>query len=255
MSPVVVTSAWTSPTPATRNELVDKVCRLYGVEAGKDAELATNALSWLDEAVDDLNLGLYEFNKVIQTGIVMTASQPYITLATDFYRESQAYLVRTSDGLKYAPLTYLNWVDFRRIYPNDKVASIPFVYSCYNYDTDSQRIYLYYTPSTDVASGYTLTTEYYRRVPRISTLGGGDSLQVPGEVETPIRYGAYKRAAMHFGQTTDVGMYGQLESQALERLKRVDRMHPDARKRFKLVDVVPGSINSRPWGGLWLKLD
>jgi hypothetical protein len=249
-----VVTAWSSPTPSTRASLVNKVCGLYGIEPGNDSEMAQRALEWLDEAVDDLNMGLYEFNKTIEVGIILTNGVSFVTLNADFYRESLAHLVRTSDSQKYGPLTCMEWVDFKRMYGDDKPTGLPFVYSVFNFDNDSRKLYLCPTPSTDAANGYTLSVEYYRRVPKISSVGEGSSIQVPTEVEAPIRFGAFKRAAMWFDDPTKVQMYAGLEAQATERLKRVDRFHPDALKRFRLVDAQPRS-GTKKWGGIYLKID
>lgn len=250
--PVVVTS-WTGTSTSTHNTLVNKVASLYGIEVGYDSELGQRALEWLDDSVRDLNMGLYEFNKVSQTGIVLTAAQQYVAAATEIYRPYIAYLVRTSDSMAHGPLTGMDWPDFKRNYPDAVNTSQPISYATFNYESEG-RVYLGPTPDTDTANGFTLSIDYYRRIPKVSDVAGGDALNVPEEVEVPLLYGAYKRAAMHFGQPNDVAMYESLWFKSLDRLKNIDRKQPSNQHRFRLVDTAPKRL-SPGWGSVWIKID
>jgi len=156
--PVVVTG-WSSSVPAPRNQLVAKVAGLYGIESGNDSELAGKALEWLDESVTDLNMALFEYNKVSETGIALVSGTQSYTIAAQFYRESQARLVHNTQG-DCTPLTYLNWVTFKRLYPGTSTGDkgMPSTYTSFNAEALG-TIQLYPIPNDSTVTNYTLTLE------------------------------------------------------------------------------------------------
>jgi hypothetical protein len=230
--------------PSSKNELIAKVCALYGFST-EDPDLTLRAVEWLDDSIKDLNHNVWENTKVAESGIVMTAGTQWVNLSTIYYKESQAYLVHNTTG-DQGPMKFLPWVHFKRMYPSTDTTqvSMPSIYTIFNEQRDG-KIYLYPIPDATTVADYTLAVEYYQRLPLISTLGGGDSPEIPEEFENVILYGAYKRAAMHLGETKDMNMYNGLEREALERMKQIDSMRPDADRRFRLLD---GSSTSPFWG-------
>ncbi len=225
--------AWTDPTISSASDLQAKVCRLYGIDATHDTELAALALDLLDETVDEMNSQLYDFNKRVETGITLTAGTAAYELNSAFYRESLAYLVDSS-GDREPPLIYLPYARFRETYGDEDWVSdgFPEVYTIRNVQDDGQ-VTLGPTPDTSAAA-YTLTVEYYRRIPKVS--GSEDPLAVPDEVEPALLYGAMKRMAIHINGPghADVAAFETLEARAIEKLKGVDRRHPDQNMRFQL---------------------
>lgn len=243
--------AWDSDAryPVSQTNLKDEVLSTFGVDQTQDTELATLALRFLDQAVKDMNTHLYEFNKHIESSITLvSAQQDYIltssTTDTDGvkivpYRECQAYAIKTSDGSR-EPLAYLPWVRFSECIGNSLASStgIPTSYSLRNVDRTGV-VSLFPKPSASVASTYTLTVEFYKRIPLPSLLTGASTqMRVPEEVETALIYNACKRMAIHlYGPGhPDVAGYAALESKALTELKQVDKTHPDQMQRFMLVD-------------------
>jgi hypothetical protein len=181
---------------------------------------------------------------VVVTGLVMVASTETVGLPTTFYRESLAFLVRTSDSSTRGLLTYIPYAQFQAMfnlplsigYPS---TGTPTNYSIFNIHNDG-KVSLRPIPDAATASDSTLTVHYYRRTPLVSEQ---DPLLVPQEVEVSLMYGAQKRMATHLkgAADPDVRALDAMESRALERLKAVDKRHPDERARFKLVDAVPSA--------------
>jgi hypothetical protein len=235
--PTVLETSWSGRLPSSKNELIAKVCALYGFSTS-DTDFNQRAVEWLDDAIKDLNHNVWESTKVAESGIVMTAAQQWINLNTTFYKESQAYLVNNTSG-DQPPMKFLPWVHFKRLYGSTDTnnTSRPYIYTVFNEQRDS-KVYLFPIPDTTTVADFTLAVEYYQRLPLISTLSGSDSPEIPEEFENVILFGAYKRAAMHLGETDKVKLYSGLEAEALERMKRVDSMRPDADRRFRLVDGV-----------------
>lgn len=233
--PVVVDS-WGGAVPSTRNQLMAKVARMYGYDLG-DPEVAEVVLEALDDSVNELNTNLFEFNKVIETDIPLVAGENTIDLSAPFYRESLAYLVNTTDTNNQAPLNYYPWVQFQRWFGDKAQTGAPSRYSVFNADLDG-KLYLHTTPDAATASSTTLTIEYYKRVPLISSVALGKSISVPREIENALVYGAQKRYAIHtMGPgDKDVAALEALETKALDKLRRVDRLHPDERKQWILSD-------------------
>lgn len=229
----VVVSSWTGSLPSTKAQLREKVCNLYGYDGGEQ-DLAAKALQWLDESVVDLNMNVWESMRVVEQGIPLVAGQGWVLLTSQVFKESQVYLVHNTDG-DQKPLPVLPWVPFKRLYSATNLDGTPQVCSIFNGERDG-RLYFDRLPEAGDVSDYTLAVEYYQRLPKISTLGDSDSPEIPAEFENVLLYGAYKRAAMYFGNAQDVGNYAMLEREALERLKRIDSMQPDSDRRFRLGD-------------------
>lgn len=252
--PTVIPSAWVSAVPVPRQRLIDKVCRLLGLSTA-DSDFVQVALDSLDDTINDMNMALFEFNKMAEAGIVMTEGQPYVFLTSRFYRESLAHLSANSGGVQ-PPLDFCPWTEFQRWYGDETVLGCPHIYSLFNFEQEG-RLYLSPTPDASTVSTYTLSVEYYRRIPLVSTLGASESLSVPREVESALLYGAQKRLAIHVlgAAHPDVGALATLEMQALERLKRVDKTHPDEKKRFILSDFAkrPGKNRANP--AVYIKLN
>lgn len=233
MAEVSVSSTWSSAYPVDSGKLVAKVARLYGL--AEDADAKALALDFLDDAVKELNTRLFEFNVVSQTGIAMTANQSYVQLAVPFFKEKMAFLVKVSDSKPSYPLRFIDWPAFQRLYGNPSEASdVPAVYSIRNMQEEG-RVYLAPTPASSVATDYTLTLEYYRRIPLPSEQ---DQLTVFQEAENAIVFGGQMRFAQHIAgpDSPDVGTLKALATEAEMRLKSLDRRHPDELTRFRLYD-------------------
>jgi len=231
---LLIPGIWSNATPRSRSDLTNQVVDLYGLVG--DTELETVALRFLDDAVDDMNTHLWEFNKIMETGVVMTANQSWVALSAPFYREVAAFVVNTSDGASWPHLAFLPWIEFQRLYGVPNEQGPPQVYSYFNTHREG-KIYLAPRPDTSTAANATLTLEYYRRIPRVSD---EDPLQVPREIEQLLIYGAQKRMAMHLvgASNPDVAALQALETLALDNLRGVDKRSPDERLRFRLVDRV-----------------
>lgn len=231
-------SIWSAAVPHDRDTLTGKVVDLYGVQS--DSELEAKALQFLDDAVDDINTHLWEFNKIMDTGITLTANQSWVPISGAMYREHSAFLVQTNSQQSYAHLAFLPWIEFQRTYGVPNESGQPVVYSYFNLHREG-KVYLAPAPDTNMASSATLTLEYYRRVPRVSDTE--DPLQIPREIEQLIVYGAQKRMAIHLlgAANPDVAALAMLETKALDELRGVDKRSPDERLRFRLGDGV--SVN------------
>lgn len=251
--PTVVSSPWLSAVPVPRRKLVKKVCDLLGL-SDEDPDFVQVALDSLDDTINDMNTALFEFNKSVEQGIVMTANQPYVVVTDLFYRESQCYLTPNSGG-QGAPLDYLDWIKYQRWFGDDTNQGCPERYSLFNNEREG-RVYLSPTPDTTTVSDQTLTIEFYRRIPLVSTLGAENSLTVPREVESALVYGAQKRIAIHVlgAAHPDVGSLAGFEMQALERLKRVDKTHPDEHKRMILADFGKRTGRSRARNTAYIRI-
>lgn len=229
----MIPSAWSGAHPPTRNQFVGKIASTFGYEAGNDEDLALKALDWLDEVVVDLNMNTWECTRVMDQNIPLVLDQQYIVLDQDAFKSSQAYMVHDTDG-DLPPMTNMPWVKFKRLYFQTEATGLPCVYSLFNQERDG-RLYFDVKPTQDEVDNYTLTVEYYTRIPKFSQLGGGESPNIPAEFESAILNGALKRAALHFGDPRS-GEFASLEAAAIERLKRIDSYQPDADRRFKLID-------------------
>lgn len=223
-----------------------KVCRQYGFDKDVDEEIAGIALDFLDEAVQDMNSHLYEFNKRIEEIDLVAEQQDYVLTGGSTergahvvpYKESIAFLAGSS-GENRIHLTYVPWFRFQdmannRLYTN---TGEPSVYSFRALDNDG-KISLYPKPSNSYTS-HTLTAEYYIRLPLISSLASPDTAPyIPEEVEIPLLYNAMKRMAVHLhgpGHKDVVG-FQALETKAVDELQAVDKRHPDGGTRFMVVD-------------------
>lgn len=246
---MLIPGIWSNATPRSKDALVDQVTDLYGNTT--DAELEAKALQFLDDAVDDMNTHLWEFNKMVETGIAMTAEQSFVPLSAPVYREVGAFLVDTSSGEAAPHLTFLPWIEFRRLYGAPNETGQPLVYSYFNPHREG-KLHLAPTPDTSTAANSTLTFEFYRRTPRVSE---EDPLQVPREIEQLLIYGAQKRMAIHLlgASNPDVVSLQALETKALDDLRGVDKRSPDERLRFRLVDHVQNN-RMLPHNYLVLKL-
>ena len=212
-------------------------------------ELEARALDFLDDTIRDMNSRLYEFNKVVETGIALTEAQEYVTLSTNFFRESLAWTRDTSgdSDVNSPPLTYLPWVTFRQMTINNTLQKgyIEY-YSAFNSD-DEGRIYIWPRPSDTMATSTVLDIEYYRRIPLISSVSSGATIDVPAEVQTALVYGAQKRMAIHVQGAShpDVQALAALEAQAAKRLVDIDGRHPDEKMRFRLVHNIPSASGTK----------
>lgn len=249
MSVVVVPGSWSAPTPSSTVRLKEKVARLYGLNGDSKAE--SEALDFLDETVMELNTRLFEFMLIRETGITLTADTQEYTLTSNFFKEKSAFLVK-SDGVQQRPLTYLDWATYRRLYGEQLTNSnTPDVYSAFNTHTNGQ-VSLAPAPSAGDASDYTLSVEYYRRIPLPSEVS---ELDIPQEVENAILYGAYKKMAIHIqgAYHPDVATFEALFDKAIDNLQAQDRRHPDEKTRFRLVDRRGGGRIGR--GTIYIKID
>lgn len=234
-----------------------KVARQYGFNPQVDTELADIALDFLDEAVQDMNSHLYEFNKRSETVSLTDGTSTYTlsggsaestTTPVIPYKESIAYLdhLTSTDRIN---LVYIPWVRFAEYVKNRVFAGTgePELYSFRNIENDG-TVTLYPTPG-GTADTHVLVLEYYIRIPLISILANdATSPRIPEEVEVPLLYNAMKRMATHlYGPGhPDVGGFDVLEQRSLGRLQAVDKRHPDQNLRFQLVDNVKrGTHRSR----------
>lgn len=229
----LISGPWSNALPHSRSTLISKVASLYGNSG--DSELEAKALECLDDAIDDLNMHLWEFNKAEESGIVMTAAQSWVPLSHAVYRESAAFLVDTTSGDSGPHLKFYPWLEFQREWgkPNDE--GTPLVYSYFNIHAEG-KLYLAPIPDSTTATDCTLTFQYYIRIPRISELDSSASLNTPREIEQAIVYGAQKRMAIWLlgSAHPDVAAFQALETKAYADISGVDKRRPDANLRFKL---------------------
>lgn len=239
--PIVTPTSWAGSFISTRGQLVEKVCALKGF-SDQDPELSERVLGFLDDTIRDLCTYPWESAKAVESSVALVLNQQYVALTSQALKESQAFLVHTTDG-NQAPMRSLPWIQFKRGYPNNVATGIPSVYSIFNFESNG-RVYFDRLPDAAVVAGYTLTVEYYRRLPLISSVSTGQNPNIPQEFENTILYGAYKRLCAHVGDENGIRIYSQLEREALERLQRIDIMHPDADRRFRLIDETFVSVPS-----------
>lgn len=241
---------WSPPTLPTKATLVSRAMSTYGIDT--DSELQTVVEGLLDDTIRDHNSHLYEFNKRVQTGIVLTGGTATYELAAATYKESLAYLVKTSDSTKQGPLVYLPYIRFRETYGDGAyiTTGVPTVYTFRNLNNDG-LVTLGAAPNTATAANYTLTVEYYRRIPLASV---EDPIEGFPELATPLLYGLMKRLAIHlYGPAHgDVSAFAGLEQEALGKVKSIDKRHPDQQMRFRLVDHVR---RQSPFGKVYITLD
>jgi len=228
---------WEQEKVSDQSALVDRVVNVYGIDRTSDTEMAGVALDLLDETVKEMNSHLYEFNKMVESNLTITADANTIVLRNGVYRESIARMIYTPDSTQELLLMYLPYVQYQDAYGSSRYigSGIPVVYSFRNVERDG-TLYLGPTPDSGAATDYTLTVEYYRRIPLVSSVTA--ALDIPPEVEPALVYGAQKRLAIHlYGPGhPDVAAFQGLEMRALQQLKAVDKRHPDTNKRFKLAD-------------------
>jgi hypothetical protein len=231
-----------SPTqPVSRGELVDKVTQLFGLKG--DGEMRTVATQFLDDSIKEMNSYLFEFNKRRQAGVTLVQDQADYELEGTPYKEVQAFLVATANNNEEPPLYYLPYVQFKRIYNVEnssiaKTTGTPYAYTLRNIEEDG-KVTLYPAPGSTTATNYTLTVEYYIRIPLLSDLASDEKkLEVPQEVETALLFAAQKRMCIHINGPShqDVVALDGLENRAFSRLKSIDKYHPDANQRFRLID-------------------
>jgi len=231
----VVSTSWQGAVPSRRSQLIEDVCALYGWDTTDD-DLRNRVIRFLDASIKDLNTGLFEFNKIVETGIVMETGQQWVQLGSNAHKISQVYPVHNTDG-DDVPMTILPYDHFKRLYYRTDKTGKPYVATNFNMEREG-KVYLYYTPDETTVTNYTLTVEYYIRIPLISEIAEGSSLSIPQEMENVIVYGAQKRFAEHLlgPGHRDVSAKAALEAQALERCKTSDRSKPGAQLRFRLCD-------------------
>ena len=207
--------------------------------------LVARVLEFLDDCIRDLNTYPWESSKTSES-YTLTANQQYVTVNTLFFKDSQAFLTSATQG-NTAPLRSLPYIQFKRLYPETNVTTnlvgFPSIYTIFNYEK-TRRMLFDVAPDTSTATNYTLVLEYYKRLPLISSVSGINSADIPDYFENTIVYGAFKRMCAHVGDAQGVSMYSSLEREALERLQRIDVMHPDADRRFRLIDEVPYNLSS-----------
>lgn len=249
----IVVSSWAQPTVTSRNNLVRKVGRVVGFDPDNDTDFERACLDALDDTVNDMNSGVYEFNRVLETSITLTASTQSYDLNSNVYKEAMCYLNKTSDSEDISPMTYYTWSTFKRKYYDNTETGTPYAYSFYNFEREG-KVYIWPTPDSTTASDYTMTFDYYRRIPLISSVGKGSSISVPREVENVLIYGGQKRIAINVlgAGHSDVAGLASLEAQALERLKKADKTHPDAKLAFRLGSI-PSTV--RRQGSLYVRIN
>ena len=228
---------------SSRQTLVEKVCALKGFSS-KDSNLVERVLQFLDDGIKDLNTYPWESSKTSES-YSLVLNQQYITLNPLFFKESLVYLNHITSG-DCSPMKGLPYVHFKRLYsmtsPTNTITGIPTIYSIFNYEK-TRRLAFEIAPNQDTVTNYTITVEYYKRLPLISSVQGEQSPDIPDYFENTLLYGAYKRMSAHLGDSEGVKTYASLEREALEKLQRIDIMHPDADRRFKLIDEIPVTAN------------
>lgn len=219
---------------STRQTLVEKVCALKGFSTA-DSALVLRVEEFLNDAIRELNTYPWESAKIAQT-YSLVADQQYVTLDTNFFKESLVYLTNNTTGDSY-PLKGLPYVHFKKLYPQDNPSTKgnPSVYSIFNFEK-LRRLVFNLVVDTNTATNYTLTVECYKRLPYVTSVQGEQAPDIPDYFENAILYGAYKRLCAHVGDAEGVKIYEALEHSALEKLERIDIMHPDAERRFRLID-------------------
>jgi len=229
------TSPWSHCLPRTKAELIASVASDLGVQS--DSELEAKALEFLDDTIDYLNTHLWEFNRVEETGLALTASSPTVALAHLFYREHLAHMVAVDGGRAEPPLTFMPFVDFNRQYGVPTDEGLARVYT-YNNLHHTGQLLLNLVPTTDNAADYTLTINYYTRVPRLSTIDSAAKLSIPAEVEQILKCGAKKLLAAHVDNPSKTTTWAALEAQAIDAMRGIDRRSPGGGLRFRVVDFV-----------------
>jgi hypothetical protein len=228
---------------SARQVLREKVAALKGFSVA-DPNLVERVDQFLDDAVKDLNTYPWESAKTSET-FALTLDQQYVTLNPLFFKESLVYLTHITSG-NYTPMKGLPYVHFKRLYPmtspNQTIHGTPTVYTIFNYEK-TRRLQFDIAPDTNTVTNFSLIVEYYKRLPLISSTQGETSADIPDYFENTILYGAYKRMCAHLGDDSGVQVYSGLEREALERLQRIDIMHPDAERRFRLIDELSVSPN------------
>jgi hypothetical protein len=234
--------------------LKTKVAQLYGL--GGDTTAEAQALQALDEAISEMNMELWDVLLARSESVAMVADTETVTLPTLMYKEKDAYWVRTSDSQKGPPMTYLDWITFKRMYNSVPVSStgLPRVYSTFG---DEATVYLAPTPNDDAADNFTLTFEYYTRL-RSATVADADdqSLDVPAEWEVPLLHKARQFYALMVAgpDSKDIGTFQVMYNDAITNLREIDRRHPDETTRFRMYDRSRGTRRTRA-GGLYTKID
>lgn len=235
---------WAFAVPRPMDELIASVGGIYGVQG--DDELEAVTLECINSSIDDANTHLWEFNKLVESGLPFTAAQSYVQVTANAYRE-MAVTLTDADGNVSPPLQMLPWSHFETLYGNSNLQGTPHTYSYRNLHREG-KLYFFPTPPTSYVSttDYTYNFEYYRRIPHADE---EDPLQIPREIEQLITYGAKKRLAAHLAGAShpDVAAYAALEEQSLSALKSVDRRSTAETLRFRLRPPAVGP--SVPVGG------
>lgn len=248
--PIVVSSYWSASRPVSTAALKARVTQVYGLEDDDDANGV--ALGHLDETVDDLNTYLWQFARVTEVGLTFTTDQNYIDLTAPIYKESQAYTVKTSI-ISNEMMTCYPWAAFQRQFISELgTHGLPRIYSFKALETDG-RIYLHPKPSADAVADYTLTIDYYQRLPRASD---NVTLDIPRELETALLYGAQMRFAIHImgAGHADVGAYAALYRDAIGRLRTIDQTHPDELTRFRTIDAYVRGVRVLQPGTMYIRV-
>ncbi len=251
MSTVVVASSWSTALPSSTAKLKAKVAKLYGLDGDSDAEQIS--LDALDDSVKEINTGLHDFMLISQTGITLTENEDEYVLASNFFKEKLAFLV-DSDGNQRDPLSYLDLSVYRRLWGDTvRAGAQPAVYSALNTHADG-KIYIAPKPDASIATEFTLTVVYHRRIPLPSAVG---TLDIPQEVESAILYGAYKRMALSIQGAAhpDVTRYELLQDKWIDKMQGQDRRHPDELTRFRMVDRRDRVGRLRGVGPLFIKIN
>jgi len=243
---VTTSDTWKTATPVDSNTLIMKVVRTYGLQ--DDEEAKTLALDCLDDTIKEFNRNTYEFNLMVVSGITITSGVEAISLPQAFYKEKQAYLVKTSDSKSEGPLGYIDWATFNRLYginPRLASAGFPTVYTARNVQEEGQ-LYLGPEPSSSIAADYTLTVEYYRRIPLVSAT---DQLTIPAEVEPALLAGAQELFAIHISgaDSQDAARFAQKKYITWDGFKEADRKHPDGLNRFRMYPWGRRNSTARPF--------
>ena len=234
--------------------LKTKVAQLYGL--GGDTTAEAQAIQCLDEAISEMNMELWDSLLARSTGVAMTADTATVTLPTGMYKEKDAYWVRTSDGEKGPPMTYLDWITFKRLYNTvpSTGTGLPRVYSQFGPEA---KVYLAPIPNQDADDNFTLTFEYHTRL-RSATLADADDqlLDVPLEWEVALLHKARQFFALLVAgpDSKDIGTFQVMYDSAITNLREIDRRHPDETTRFRMYDRSRGPRNTRA-GGLYTKID
>lgn len=164
--PILVSPASGSGQPVVNSGayLVSQVARIAGGES--EPAIRAHALDCLNRIRTRLNKRQWRWTKTTQSGITLVLNTQTYTLASGFSRPSFARLVDTNSK-PYAALEYQDDAVFMRWNEPQQQTGEPRFYMLRNSFSDG-LISLYPIPNASAATNFTMTVEYYARVPTIT---------------------------------------------------------------------------------------